>query len=116
MADYIDREAFVAEKRLLYCADCKRRKGMKNGKMKFLYETGDAPCRSCAVDDMLDDVEGYPAADVVPVVHGRWEPSKKYPGYVSCSRCNDCYVEPEWVTKLKWSYCPNCGCAMEGEA
>lgn len=63
--DYISREAFLAEKRHLYCENCARRKGMKNGKMKFVYEIGDAPCRACGIGDVLDDVEDFPAADAI---------------------------------------------------
>ena len=68
MAEYIEREAFIAEQRHLYCDNCARRKGMKNGKMRFVYEIGDAPCRACRYGDVLDDLEDYPAADVRPVV------------------------------------------------
>ena len=57
MAEYIEREAFLAEQRHLYCENCARRKGMKNGKMKFVYEIGDAPCRACGIGDVLDDIE-----------------------------------------------------------
>lgn len=67
MAEYIEREAFIEAKRKQYCADCDRRKGMKNGKMRFCYEIGDAPCRACDIDDMLNYVEDFPAADVVEV-------------------------------------------------
>ena len=68
MAEYIERETFLAEQRHLYCENCARRKGMKNGKMRFVYGIGDAPCRSCGIDDILDAVEDFPAADVRPVV------------------------------------------------
>ena len=68
MADYIEREAFLEQKREQYCKDCARRKGMKNGKYKTLYEIGEAPCRACGIDDMLNDVEDFPAADVREVV------------------------------------------------
>lgn len=71
MAEYIEREAFLAEQRHLYCENCARRKGMKNGKMKFVYEIGDAPCRACGIGDVLDDIEYYAAADVAPVVRCR---------------------------------------------
>lgn len=71
--DYISREAFLAEQRHLYCENCARRKGMKNGKMKFVYEIGDAPCRACGIGDVLDDVENFPAADVRPVERAKWE-------------------------------------------
>ena len=63
--EYIEREAFIADQRHLYCENCARRKGMKNGKMKFVYDIGEAPCRACDIGDMLDAVEDYPAADVV---------------------------------------------------
>jgi hypothetical protein len=62
---YIDREAFLAEQRHLYCENCARR---KNGKGKFVYDIGDAPCRACDIMDVLDAVEDAPAADVRPVV------------------------------------------------
>ena len=68
MVDYIDREAFITEERKRYCFDCDRRKGIKNGKMRFCYAVGEAPCRSCLLDDALDDAKNFPAADVVPVV------------------------------------------------
>ena len=68
MAEYIEREAFIAEQRHLYCENCARRKGVKNGKMRFVYEIGDAPCRACGYGDVLDDLEDFPAADVRPVV------------------------------------------------
>ena len=64
---YIDRDAFLAEQRHLYCENCARR---KNGKGKFVYDIGDAPCRACGYGDVLDDVENAPAADVRPVPEG----------------------------------------------
>ena len=63
--EYIEREAFLAEQRHLYCENCARR---KNGKGKFVYEIGDTPCRACDIGDVLDAVEDFPAADVRPVV------------------------------------------------
>lgn len=54
------------------------------------------------------------AADVAPVQHGKWELSKNYVGYCSCSLCSDCYVEPEWVDRLHWRFCPSCGARMDG--
>ena len=66
--NYISREAFLADKKWLYCTDCEKRKGKKRGKMVTLYEIGEAPCKSCGIHDMLEEVEAYPAADVRPVV------------------------------------------------
>ena len=69
--EYIEREAFLEQKREQYCKDCARRKGMRNGKYKTLYEIGEAPCRACGIDDLLNDVEDFPTADVRPVVRCR---------------------------------------------
>ena len=68
MSEYISREAFLSDKKWLYCTDCEKRKGKKRGKMVTLYEIGEAPCKSCGIHDMLEEVEAYPAADVRPVV------------------------------------------------
>lgn len=65
MPEYIDRDFFLSCKRNQYCMNCERR---KNSKGKFVYAIGDAPCRACGIGDVLDDVEDFPAADVVEVV------------------------------------------------
>ena len=116
MAEYIDREAFIADKRAQYCDNCDRRKGMKNGKMRFVYEIGDAPCRACGVGDMMDDIEDYPAADVVPVVHGTWRyktmtvPGGKGQTYGKWV-CTKCKAKKKERTK----FCPDWGARMDGD-
>ena len=55
----IDADDFVNHYRKSYCANCGRRKGMKNGKEKYVYDIGDAPCRACDIDDMIDCVENH---------------------------------------------------------
>lgn len=64
MAEYIDRDALIKQMRT-YCEVCERRKGKKDGRIRFIYEIGEAPCRACYIDDMVDSIEGFPAADVV---------------------------------------------------
>ena len=95
MAKYIDCDAFIEEKRMHYCAACNRRQGMKNGKMQFCYEIGDAPCRACDVADMLDYIEDYPAADVVEVV-----------------RCKDCL---SWKKDAYGGVCDRYGVRLDGD-
>lgn len=63
------------------------------------------------VESVLEYVENLPAADVAPVVHGRWV--KHYrsgttvaEGYVST--CCDMW------NNRKSDYCPNCGARMDG--
>lgn len=112
MAEYIDREAFLADKKWLYCTDCDKRKGKKRGKMVTLYEIGEAPCKSCGIHDMLEEVEEYPAADVRPVVKAKW-------AYTDISRlvCSNCGNPVAFSLKEDgWhhgDFCPNCGAWME---
>lgn len=56
----IDTDAFLAEQRHLYCDNCAKRKGVKNGKVKFVYNIGDVSCRACDIGDVLDSIEDAP--------------------------------------------------------
>ena len=49
-------------------------------------------------------------ADVVPVVHGRWE--NYGPVTIKCSRCG--HVIHDWRYS-ECKYCPNCGAKMDGK-
>ena len=89
MSEYIDRDSFLAEQRHLYCENCAKRKGMKNGKMKFVYEIGDASCRACGYGDVLDDLEDYPAADVRPIVYCRDCKHAEESMVSGCVYCNE---------------------------
>ena len=59
-------------------------------------------------------IERILAADVVPVVHGRWIEQEKYTFGVmyDCSICGDRILD----NGHSWNYCPNCGARMEGGA
>lgn len=92
MAEYIEREAFLKSKREQYCEDCNRR---KNSKGKMVYDIGDAPCRACSIDDILVDVEDFPAADVIERKQGMWTDANLNFLY-KCS-------------------CPYCGTEMRGQ-
>lgn len=117
MRDYIDREDFIKDKRAWYCSDCVHRKGMKNGRLQVLYEVGDAPCRACSIDDMISDLEAYPAADVREVVHGRWVWNDDN-GFYYCENCGATSPrenqDGEYIDCT--NYCPNCGGKMDLEA
>lgn len=64
----IDADALIDEVMERYCKDCSKRKGLKNGKRRVLYSVGEAPCRACGIDDMMDEMECAPTIDAVPVV------------------------------------------------
>lgn len=66
--------------------------------------------------DVKRVVADVPAADVAPVVHGRWEESTDdwFETTVwTCSECREDYVLVEGTPKQNlWNYCPNCGAKM----
>ena len=41
-----------------------------------------------------------------------WVPSTKYKGFLTCSSCEDCYIENWSDREKKWKYCPACGRRM----
>ena len=55
-------------------------------------------------------LEQLPAADVAPVVHGRWIYDKKAQRPY-CSVCKGYFYG---ATNSPMSYCPNCGAKMDG--
>lgn len=59
------------------------------------------------------------AADVTPVVHGRWDDSGRYTfpdggTAVRCTECGCALTESEYRMN-NWNYCPVCGAKMDGE-
>ena len=57
------------------------------------------------------------AADVVPVVHGRWDDSGRYTfpngnTAVRCTICGCSLAESEYKL-YDWNYCPICGARMD---
>ena len=56
-----------------------------------------------------------PAADVAPVVHGRWEwlgPNRLVTNCM-CGTCSACKVRSKCIVNTM--LCPNCGAKMDGE-
>lgn len=60
----IDADAFIESERRLYCADCDRRKGIRDGEVRIVHDIGDAPCLNCYTHNTLCDVEAFPAAEL----------------------------------------------------
>ncbi len=104
MAEYIDRDALLKE---IY-----QQKAMS---------AHNFPRSHFVVGDVLACIQAAPAADVAPVVHGRWEniPLNMDSSYFAyklnlrkkCTACH--YAMPQ-----KWpnfNICPNCGAKMDLE-
>ena len=99
MADeYIKREA-VLEIAMMYCPD------------------DDGSCSKAGEDlrDMLDEIESIPAADVRPVVRGRWKWELADNGWAN-HICSDCgwTKNTDIHVRLDYNFCPNCGATLEG--
>lgn len=67
-------------------------------------------CRNCYTSQFIENIA---AADVAPVVHGRWESKRKMyrtpnAKNYTCSECGLPIAE-------RWHYCPNCGAHMDGQ-
>lgn len=75
-----------------------------------------SPCRSPAQNRMLDCLKAavirISAADVAPVVRGRWIYDKKAQRPY-CSVCKEYFYG---ATNSSMSYCSNCGAKMDGGA
>ena len=70
-------------------------------------------------EDAVDCIRYMDAADVAPVVHGRWDDSGRYtfPSgnmAVRCTICGCALSESEYHM-YDWDYCPICGARMDGD-
>ena len=97
MAEYIEREALEVA---------------LNHRLNFLMaENGEYDHYTSGFDEAVTRVENFPAADVAPVRHGRWEIVVGSDGkeHMVCTGCR----KQQDLTGV-FSYCPNCGCRMDG--
>lgn len=64
-------------------------------------------------EDNIREINNIPAADVTPVVHGRWVYGEDVD--IQCSVCGaDAFTEGDY-RQVKSRYCPNCGAKMDLE-
>nr|DAI23080.1 MAG TPA: zinc-ribbon containing domain protein [Caudoviricetes sp.] len=61
----------------------------------------------------LDAIDRIPAADVVPVVHGRWIADGD--GYHWTYNCSICAWKDGYPFNERHNFCPNCGAKMDLE-
>ena len=102
MAEYIDRANLIA--RIKY----------------YVTHTPKDKGEHYAYSVMLNEILNRPAADVAPVVHGRWDDSGRYTfpsgnAAVRCTNCGCALTESEYHLN-NWNYCPVCGAKMDGGA
>lgn len=64
--------------------------------------------------DALFIIDNIEAADVAPVVHGRWAMHSDRPDTLICSICDHAF--DVWKHDIdRMHYCPNCGSKMDAE-
>lgn len=94
MAEYIDKNATV-------------------GILEAMSRSADCECIKKRLEKEAKRVSAIPAADVAPVVHGRWIEDHDY---LKCAKCG---VMVKWDFTFfdigNWNYCPNCGAKMDIE-
>lgn len=107
MAEYIEKHKVVNLLTALEneCQQFKPFEGFENAMYRKLCETEIA-------------IGKLPAADVAPVVHGRWDDSGRYTfpsgnAAVRCTNCGCALTESEYRLN-NWNYCPVCGAKMDG--
>ena len=89
MDEYIDKNAAV-------------------GILEAMSRSADCECIKKRLEKAAKRVSAIPAADVAPVVHGRW--IEYGSGIIICPKCNRGYnLVPQFT-----HYCPNCGAKMDG--
>ena len=100
MAEYIEREAISEEIRKYYY------KNPPNSSYGEGFDRG--------LDRAQRAILDAPAADVAPVVHGRWEwlgPNRLVTDCM-CGTCSACKVRSKYIVNTM--LCPNCGAKMDG--
>lgn len=63
-----------------------------------------------AVQDIAKGLNAIPAADVRPVVRGKWEAGGMFDDIGRCSCCH--YMFPLDTAMTEFHFCPNCGADM----
>lgn len=105
MAEFIEREALL--------------EALENADPDVYEDYGDGTVDwGFGRKNIQDMINGIPAADVAPVVHGRWmhsryEDCSEQFKRVKCSQCDqEAYAMAFYV--VDGHYCPNCGAKMDG--
>lgn len=96
MVEYVEREALVSD-------------------LEFLARHQDG-FRQSVILGVVHTINCVPAADVAPVVHGRWLDT----GYYGHSKspiymCSNCRKEVEDYYIKNHKFCLHCGARMDGE-
>lgn len=100
MAEYIDREAVLEICETEY-----------QERLRMLDYCGDTVAWNIG-----HAIKAMPAANVAPVVHGRWEQCfEDWRKQIVGDKCSACGFEHYGTSIGYYHYCPNCGAKMDGD-
>ena len=83
--------------------------------LKAMESYNTSPMYRRGYDDCVEAILKAPAADVAPVVHGRWI-EKTVPECCRYFECSNCGAHENRHTAIKGYYCWRCGAKMDGGA
>ena len=95
----IDANNLIEEIKEERCYNCRNFKDMK--------------CDYCGTADYIYMIEDMPAADVAPVVHGRWIDKGEYAVCTECGGRSGTQYDGVEPIPLMTQFCPNCGAKMD---
>lgn len=113
MDEYIKRESVVAiisEKQKELCPYGRYGRNHVYGSDREKYDNW---------EEIIDAIENIPAADVSPVVYGKWVDNGAHPLAQDCAmysgKCSVCGLySGMWHINRPYKFCPFCGAQMEG--
>lgn len=70
---------------------------------------------SIALQIVKDELYDFPAADVAPVIHGKWHDVYMTSPSSFAATCSICGISNDIPHPISAHYCPNCGAKMDGE-
>ena len=104
-------------------SDCISREALIDRLSKNLSACNHGTFSEMCYSDAIETVKHFPAADVEPVRHGRWEHKKNDYSVAWCSKCKGMF-DTTWHGKTAkeyfaqfgeaYRYCPRCGAKMQG--
>ena len=69
-----------------------------------------------SLEDARNTISNFPAADVAPVVHGKWLHTDYALHWTAKDECSECtYHALDRDDLSHYNYCPNCGAKMDEE-
>ena len=109
MPEYIDKTALYKE--ILLLESCQRELAEEKEVDEYTFIKRQQALEAAICYRQF--VANFPAADVAPVVHGKWE--LRHEGYGHYWECSVCHTNPCIYVTRNTKFCPNCGSKMDLE-